>query len=343
MDLKQRINLGFKVGCANLFNFRFPLSVYYLITYRCVFKCKYCNITKRISVQGELFTSQVYNIICEMAKAGVVKLHITGGEPMLRDDIGEVINLAKSRNIFVGISSSGYSIPNKIKNIRNVDVVFLSFEGEKGVHDYIRGKESFEILREAMKVLKFYKIKFWTTTVLNKLNINSIDYILNMAKKEGFVANFVMLHSRDEDKFNCFFSKEEAEQISLNRKDIKRVVLKLIEKKKSKEPVGTSFSYLYYILQWKDYNKEFGINLGNLKKCWAGRLYAFLEPDGMLYPCGTLHDKSKGMPVLKYGFKKSFLKLQKPYCNNCLSACQTEQNMIFSFKLEPIINWLRFI
>lgn len=72
------------------FNKRTPLSVHFSLTNRCPLKCSYCGFFKRY--REELNTQEVIRIIDQLAEAGNTRLHITGGEPMLRNDIGEIIN-----------------------------------------------------------------------------------------------------------------------------------------------------------------------------------------------------------------------------------------------------------
>jgi len=325
---------------ANLHkSYRKPLSVYYLITYRCPFSCEYCNITKNVPAYRELTTSEAISIIGQMSAAGTVKLQLTGGEPLMREDIGEIIDHSKKLGLFTGISTSGYKLGDNIDAVKKCDVVFLSLEGEKDVHEEIRGKGSYEVFKDAVKILSKEKVRFWTTTVINKKSAGQIEYIVEWAKRDGFLANFVMLHSRDADYSSCFANKEQAGEYYLEDARYEVIIRKLISLKKKHYPIGTSRAYLEQLLAWKN-NKNPYADEGLSSNCWAGRLYGFLEPDGTLYPCGMLHDKMKGVSVLDYGVEKAFNELEKPFCGKCLSGCHSEQNMMFSFDLGVIKNWL---
>ena len=329
------------VLAANLSGkYRKPLSMYYFITYKCPFSCDFCNITGSAQESPELGTDDIKKLLEQMAKAGVIKLQITGGEPMLRDDIAQIVNTAKEFGIFTGISTSGFRIPEKIHDMKNLDLVFLSLEGDKETHDAIRGAGTFDTVKRAMSALKENGIPFWTTSVMNKKSLPSIDFILDWAKEDGFTANFVMLHPRDDDCMSCFADKDKAYEYILDEHEVKQASVKLIEKKKQGFPVGTSPAYLEYISNWNNFKSAYTSEHKGFR-CWAGRLYAYMDPYGRMYPCGTLHDRQQGIDVLECGYSDAVAKLEKPDCNACLSACQSEQNMLFSLNAGVIFNWLK--
>ncbi len=315
-----------------------PVITYYLPTYKCPWSCEYCHIQ---STNGkELSPSQSLDLISQMADSGVVRLHFSGGEPMLRDDIAEMIGCAKKRGLYVGISSSGYLIPEKINELRDVDIVFLSLEGEEDIHDHARGKGSYRVCMDAMDSLKGKGIKCWTTTVINKNSYKSIDYILDLAKEKGFMANFVMIHSLDAQHDSYFNSREDAEKYLMSPQEIKKTINKLIKFKKMGLSIGTSEEYLKYILRWGDYSKMYKKENSEFK-CWAGKLYCWIDPEGNIYPCGNVSGRILGQNGIELGFKNAFNRLVHQSCQGCLSGCQTEQNFIFSFNFRSILNWLK--
>ncbi|MFC2061705.1 radical SAM protein [Elusimicrobiota bacterium] len=323
-------------------NYRYPLYMYFLLTHRCPFSCQYCNVIGSVTEEEELSTAEVTGIIDRMADAGTQKIQFTGGEPMMRKDIAEIVKKSKERNIFTGISTSGYLIPEKINGISGLDIAILSLEGEEELHDNVRGSGSFNTVKQAMEALKGAGIRYWITMVVNKINKRSIDFILNWARKDGFLVNFVVLHSRNENYLSYFDDIETAEIFIPDSEEYKKIVQELIDKKKAGFPVSNTINYLKDLLTWQDYSKQYDA-VNKDYRCWAGRLYGVLEPDGMLFPCGMRHSRVTGRSVKHLGFKEAFSGLQKPSCEKCLSACHTEQNLIFSFKLSAIKNWLSVI
>ncbi len=127
----QKFSSGMQVLRANLqHRYRIPLSVYLSLTDRCPNRCTYCNYYNLKDDEPELKTSQILHLIDEMGPLLTRRLHFTGGEPLIRNDIGEVINHAKARGLFVGVSASGLLIPKKVGELKNVDIIFLSLDGD---------------------------------------------------------------------------------------------------------------------------------------------------------------------------------------------------------------------
>ena len=290
---------------------------------------------------GELSTSQILKLIDEMAEAGTKKLQLTGGEPFLRKDIGEIVHHAKRKGLFTGISASGIFIPERVSEIKDVDIVFISLDGEREVHDAIRGKGSYDKVMEAIEALRENNIKFWITTVINRKNMNSIDYVLDIAKSMKSYANFVILYYVDDYDKDHLTPQPVIKELALNNEENREIIQYLIRKKRSGEPIGSSYGYLEYLLKWKDLNNIYRNDIINGVKCWAGKLYCHIGPEGMLYPCGTAYWRVNTYDSTKLGFRKAFELSNKTPCNSCILACELEHNLVFSLNIKTILGWLK--
>ncbi len=82
---------------ASRFGKKTPLEVMYRITTRCNLRCKYCGIWRQ--KPKEMNTEQIKTAIKEFADAGTINWAFTGGEPLLRRDLGELINFANDKGI----------------------------------------------------------------------------------------------------------------------------------------------------------------------------------------------------------------------------------------------------
>ena len=97
-----------------------PISVNISVTDRCNFSCTHCNIPKRQS--KELATKEIFTIVDALDKAGTMKISLCGGEPLMRQDIGQIIDYIKSKKIMADIVTNGALVRQKIDEIKNVDV-----------------------------------------------------------------------------------------------------------------------------------------------------------------------------------------------------------------------------
>ena len=91
-----------------------PLVVGLNVTNRCNLCCSYCygDYSKRKS--RDFTTEELLNLIKELRKMGTRAIYISGGEPLLREDIGTIIDAVKDENMFCFINSNGVLVPDKI-------------------------------------------------------------------------------------------------------------------------------------------------------------------------------------------------------------------------------------
>ena len=149
MKWRQKIGALTGVLKANLFGRCRPISCQYAITNRCPWRCRYCNVEN--TTRQECATDEALRMIDELARAGGVRLHLVGGEPMMRDDLKEVIGFAKRRGLYVTMATSGIRIPEIFDQIKETDLFLMSFDGPEDIHDYQRNRGSYRVLREAME------------------------------------------------------------------------------------------------------------------------------------------------------------------------------------------------
>lgn len=338
MKLTSQLLSARSILLAKLLNKRTPLSVYLSLTDRCPTICKYCNVPQK--KQKEMSYIQIKSIIDDMKRMGSQRLQLVGGEPMIRNDIGKIIDSAKNKGLFVTTSTSGYSIPDKINEIRNIDIVFLSLDGDLETHEYQRGTGSFKNYLKAVEALKDNGIQFWTTTVLTSKNKHSLGYIFEMAEKYSFLTNFHLLYYSPDNPEEHFHPTNQPKDLIMSDSENREIIRLLIMKKKNGAPIASSESYFEYLLGWDDYNKMYSNKIYNNVRCWAGKLYCHVDTGGMVYPCGDSIGRIKGYNVLEMGFKNAFNCLNEIPCNSCIVACNVEQNLMFSLNVKTIFNWL---
>jgi MoaA/NifB/PqqE/SkfB family radical SAM enzyme len=101
-----------------------------------------------------LHTADVFRIVDQLADMGTQRIGLSGGEPLLRDDIGEIIRHIKGKGIECGLSSNGILVPERLLEIRGVDSICLSLDGDKHVHEDLRGKGTYQKVMRAVQCVK---------------------------------------------------------------------------------------------------------------------------------------------------------------------------------------------
>lgn len=309
---------------ARFFKIKVPLAVSWTLTFRCNQRCLYCAIWKHDC--REMVTSEVLSMMTEFIKLGTKWISFTGGEPLLRDDLGELIKFAKEKGVCVSVSSNGALIPEKIEELRCVDKVKLSLDGPCLVHDYVRGQGSFDKAMQAIEVCVKKRIPIILSCVLSKYNLNSIDYLLNLACRLRLKVLF-------QPAIRNLLCSETKNYLSASPDEYRKVINYLIDKKKKGAPVYNSLSGLYYLYYWPQPRRIC---------CSMGLLGFDLDPDGTILACNRKQGVLEGVDSSNLGIKEA-LKQVRPFsgCNQCWDSSLVEFNLITSLNLKAIINYLR--
>ncbi|MFH1249417.1 MAG: radical SAM protein [archaeon] len=323
LDLKTILRF---IG-LRLFNRSFPFSVNLIINYNCNYRCKYCNSYN--TKKKEMTTKQIFKMLDEFSELGTKRLGITGGEPLLRKDIGKIVDYAKKKGMKTTLTTNGSLVPQKIKELKNLDLLLISFDGPKEVHDKYRMKGSYESVIRAIKIAKENGINVWTTTVITNLTENNIEFVVKKAREMGFKCLFQPVYH-----YSYSSNKDTIEGMSAKKGQHKMLVQKIIELKRKGAQIANSYHYLDYILKyWPD--KIHG-------KCYAGKFYCGVDSNGEVAPCSLIFGKYKWTNGVKFGFKEAFKKIKQIPCKGCFCVSFVDMNLLNSYLTpEIIINALK--
>lgn len=332
-----------KIIKTNITKHWFPLIVSLTLTNRCNLKCIYCY--------GSYFTRKIkdfpakfwLDLIDELSSMGTRLIHLEGGEPLLRDDIGKLIDYVKRKNMICRLNSNGLLVPKKIKEIKKLNSLCISLDGDEESNDKNRGKGTYKKIIEAIRVAKQHGLAVLTSTVLTSNNIESgaIEKVLSLAREMGFGAQFSFLYEQTTD-----FTDDPA--CSVRDDALKKAISKLINYKKMGWPIFYSIATYNNAFNWPaSYNvKKFTIKNpppSGFKyiPCYMGRLMCFVDGDGMVYPCGEHIGTFPALNIFDVGFKKTWENIAKrKECLTCYNTCFNEYNQLFSCK--PSVLWNNF-
>lgn len=155
------------------------------ITNRCNLKCKHCYMNSVDCEDEELSTEEWLNFIKKLKKdfGEKVLLQFTGGEPLVRKDIFEILELCKKLNFKTTITSNGILLDktNIEKLSKYVSSFSVSLDGLKNNHNLIRNNDCFDSVLNNIKQIKKFSKKYLTIkTSINKNNFSNIRNIYNL-------------------------------------------------------------------------------------------------------------------------------------------------------------------
>jgi MoaA/NifB/PqqE/SkfB family radical SAM enzyme len=344
MNTLKYANLLRKLLTAKLMKRRFPLIVSLTVTNRCNLRCIYCYGSYYARDIKDFSKAVWFQLIDELSRLGTELVHLEGGEPLLRDDIGAIIERVKKNGMVCRMNSNGLLVPKKINEIKGVDSLCISLDGDQESNDKNRGIGTYAKIIEGIICAKNNGLSVLTSTVLTRNNIDTgaIENVLELSKKIGFGAQFSFLYEQTATRLsNAAFYVEEP--------SIKKTIRKLIDYKRKGYPIFYSFPTYYNALRWPaSYEQKRFTTATPPPKgfkyipCCMGRLMCFVDGDGMVYPCGEHIGTFPAKNFREVGFKQAWEHLSNfKECITCYNTCFNEYNQVLSCR--PACLWNNFI
>jgi pyrroloquinoline quinone biosynthesis protein E len=167
-----------------------PLGLLAELTYACPLHCPYCSNPLNLGDYGEELTTQEWqHVVAEAAELGVLQLHLSGGEPLQRRDLVDIVRFASGHGMYTNLitSASGLS-SRRAEQLRaaGLDHVQISIQADEGaLSDRIAGMPSFERKLAAARLVKKLGWPLTLNVVLHRQNIDRIGRILDLAAELG--------------------------------------------------------------------------------------------------------------------------------------------------------------
>lgn len=327
-----------------------PYKLNFVITNKCNSKCLHCNIWRVYKndssrFNDELKIDEIEKIFKNLSK-NIFWLAITGGEPFLRDDLIEIIKLAK-KNIkslkILSIPSNGLltnkiiDTVNNLKKIKGV-IFFLTFsiDGPEEIHDKLRGiKGAYKKTMNTYNLLKQIVPSSRNLNILLEVTVSkyNFDYLYNFFYeqiKNGYKKKFIITLYH-----NAYLYKNENVKDNYLEIDYKKFkkVLELINKNLSYFS-PTQFIQKKYLSNIMNYLK----NPNNqVLPCVALKDSFAIGPCGEVLPClmwgkilGNIRDCDYNIKKIwnSNSFSNVRNEIRNGRCPNCWTPCEAYQTLI---------------
>jgi MoaA/NifB/PqqE/SkfB family radical SAM enzyme len=280
-------------GAANYLRKR-PLCVSFEITYNCNARCKHCHLGGS-APEDDRATPEEFGRIARELKPVVAQ--ISGGEPLLRKDVEEVVRALRrpGRAPFIVLTTNGSLLTReKYGRLREagVDEISLSLDYPDERHDEFRGIPGlFQKIRTLALGLKDVRNSGITLNcVIQRDNFRELPRLAELAREWGLRMNFssyTLLRTRKKEYMIS------AEEIG----ELREVLEKIREFKKRHDTVFTSDYVLRRI-------PEYFTN-GAVEGCRAGERFFVVNPDGTISPCGLIIRKYRSRKEMLRDFLKT--------------------------------------
>ena len=160
-----------------------PLALIAEITHRCPLHCVYCsNPLELTSRKEELTTADWLRVFGEAAALGVLHLHLTGGEPLARPDLAELIEGARQVRLYTNLITSGVGLSReRLARLINagLDHIQLSFQDSKeDSANWIAGARAHAHKIELAAWIRSHRIAFTVNLVVHRQNIEHLEEMI---------------------------------------------------------------------------------------------------------------------------------------------------------------------
>lgn len=262
----------------------------YMIVWRCTRRCDgeclYCSYNPETMNPPEVNTKEAFRIVDQVYEFGSPWFGLSGGEPLIREDIFEVIAYARKIGLEVSLITSGFTFDEKRYNglVRNEVHTAVSIDGPREANDKVRGPGSYDKAFNVMKKLSEAGLFDCLVVTLNRYNYKYPEHPVELAAEYG--AKQVVFHNlvpvgRARVNMSELAPTPEEYEWVFNR------IYDLSKKYEGKTHVNVYAPFYARIVKqknptdfWDWFNNKF------LGRCTIGGNYISITENGDFRPCG---------------------------------------------------------
>jgi len=167
-----------------------PLALIAEITHRCPLHCVYCSNPMQLSAtQSELSTEEWTNVFQQAGRLGMLHAHFTGGEPLARSDLTELIAAAHAAGLYTNLITSGIGLgEQRLQTLvaAGLDHIQISFQDSReGPANWIAGAKAHAHKIELSRAIRRYKIAFTVNLVVHRQNLDHLEEMVAFIEQLG--------------------------------------------------------------------------------------------------------------------------------------------------------------
>ncbi len=284
-----------------------PFLVVWNFTKLCNLRCEHCYENAGPEpMEGELTTEEAKRVIDQFEDAGVVAIAFSGGEPLVRKDLFEVVGYAKAKGFYTSIATNGTLItPEVAKRMKGVfGYAEVSLDGFEEVHDKFRGiPGSWKRTCEGIRNCVAEGIDTCVALTATRYNLAEIPKLVDFAEKELGVRRVIIFNyvptGRGKNIIDQDLTPEDRQELlkylygRMMQDGCKLIAYSTAPQystisweyafgNEAAGVVSTHFTNRTAMMALQGRTKNLSEFLGG---CGAGRLYCGLEPNGDITPC----------------------------------------------------------
>ena len=167
-----------------------PLWLVAELTYACPLHCPFCSNPLDFAAAGpELSTAEWLRVLREARALGAVQLGFTGGEPLQRRDLEELVAAAHELGYYTNLITSGAGLSEQrigALKAAGLDHIQLSFQDStREMNDFLSSTRTFDLKRRVAALIKDHGFPMVMNCVIHRLNLDHVGRIIDLAVEIG--------------------------------------------------------------------------------------------------------------------------------------------------------------
>ena len=167
-----------------------PLALIAELTHRCPLHCVYCSNPLELQARNlEISTEDWSRVFQEAAQLGVLQADFTGGEPLARTDIIDLVRAARAAGLYINLITSGLPLDETRLSAliaAGLDHIQLSFQGaQEGISNEISGTKSHGQKLRVLEWIKQHRVALTLNFVIHRRNIDQLEEMVALAESSS--------------------------------------------------------------------------------------------------------------------------------------------------------------
>lgn len=306
-----------------------PFFLAHAMTFGCNSFCKMCTYWKLTPRRKEdMSTEEVYRLLDDACDYGMRAYYMFGGEPLIRKDIGKIVDYAKKKSFLTTMNTNGSLLASKASSLRNLDVAFVSLDYHNQYHDFIRGRRgSFDdVMRGISRIRQVGNTRVILVTTISTLNLDAMEPMAKLARylRCGISYNAVEpqfgLDGTDLPNLN----RSEV-SIALSRAKLHEFYSTLLRLKSEGYPLLETETVLKHFVEERSWT------------CHFPKMFVYVSPDKKIYSCRFDHNYDLRKGSFEDYFASDLYRnhvSRAETCNLCIRTCV--RGYSYAYDLQPL-------
>lgn len=310
-----------------------PFFLAHAITYACNSRCKTCTYWQMShKMENDLSTEEVYKLLDEAYDFGMRGYYLFGGEPLVRNDIEEVVEYARNRGFLTTMNTNGSLLEAKAESLgENLDFAFVSLDYFDEYHDFIRGRRGAfdEVTRGIKKIREVGRTRVTLVTTISRLNFDAIEPMARFARRLGVGISYNAVEPTVQSSFEEGRTDSPVKDYGLSKEQLQTFYETLLRLK------GEDYSLMETTYTLKHYMEE------KTFTCHFPKIFVYVSPDKKVFSCAYDHTYDLKKVSFKDYFSSSLYKdhvKRAERCNICLRTCVRMYSYAYALKPLNFIN-----